>query len=197
MEKPRWWLLLLPNIVLLNMVGPCKAIKSPQYDVCLQNQTSRLDYICLDARLFHDHGELIYVWLLGKYRKMNKATPGATISASLKQNGKGLFRMDCISFLFTASWDMDFGANLNYSRIAVTVPIVTSIVPGAGPFRSSAYVVRFYLPVKFQADPPVPVDVWNSHCVAVRKFSGYAKDENTAIEAKRLTDSLSRSPWPT
>ncbi|KAB5532064.1 hypothetical protein DKX38_018734 [Salix brachista] len=59
------------------------------------------------------------------------------------------------------------GANLNYSRIAVTVPIVTSIVPGAGPFRSSAYVVRFYLPVKFQADPPVPIDVWNSHCVAV------------------------------
>ncbi|KAJ6761435.1 hypothetical protein OIU74_024139 [Salix koriyanagi] len=81
---------------------------------------------------------------------------------------------------------------------SVTVPIVTaSIVPGAGPFRSSAYVVRFYLPVKFQAVPPVPLDVWNSYCVAVRKFSVYAKDGNTAIEGKRLSDSLSRSPWPT
>jgi hypothetical protein len=29
----------------------------------------------------------------------------------------------------------------------------------------------------------------------VRKFSGYAKDENVAREAKRLAVSLSMSPW--
>jgi len=84
----------------------------------------------------------------------------------------------------------------------MTAPVVTSIVPGAGPFQSSAYIVRFYLPVKFQADLPVPLDelhlkpyTWNSRCVAVRKFSGYAKDENVAREAKRLSVSLSMSPW--
>ena len=111
-----------------------------------------------------------------------------------------LLDITCCSFIRLFQYIQ--GANLNYSRIAVTVPVVTSIVPGAGPFRSSAYVVRFYLPVKLQADPPVPLDelhlkpyAWNSHCVAVRKFSGYAKDENIAEEAKRLADSLSRSPW--
>ncbi|KAF9667896.1 hypothetical protein SADUNF_Sadunf15G0070800 [Salix dunnii] len=94
------------------------------------------------------------------------------------------------------------GANLNYSRIAMTAPVVTSIIPGAGPFRSSAYAVRFYLPLKFQADPPAPLDelhlkpyMWSSRCVAVRRFPGYAKDENVAGEAKRLAVSLSRSPW--
>ncbi|XP_065875146.1 uncharacterized protein [Euphorbia lathyris] len=93
------------------------------------------------------------------------------------------------------------GANLNWSRIPMTSPVVTSIVPGAGPFQSSAYSVLFYLPPKFQDDPPVPLPelhikpyVWDSHCVAVRKFSGYAKDDNIIEEAKRLAESLSRSP---
>ncbi|KAG8638799.1 hypothetical protein MANES_14G063400v8 [Manihot esculenta] len=94
------------------------------------------------------------------------------------------------------------GANLNWTRIPMTAPVVTSIVPGAGPFQSSAYSVLFYLPLKFQADPPIPIPelhlkpyVWDSHCVAVRKFSGYATDDNIIKEAKRLSISLSRSPW--
>ncbi|KAJ6339753.1 hypothetical protein OIU77_007657 [Salix suchowensis] len=108
------------------------------------------------------------------------------------------------SCFLEAEWLFQYiqGANLNYSRIAMTAPVVTSIIPGAGPFQSSAYAVRFYLPVKFQADPPAPLDelhlkpyMWNSRCVAVRKFHGYAKDENVAGEAKRLAVSLSRSPW--
>ncbi|KAK4851283.1 hypothetical protein QYF36_013831 [Acer negundo] len=60
-----------------------------------------------------------------------------------------------------STWMMLFeyiqGANLNYSRIAMIAPVVTSIVPGAGPLHSSAYFVGFYLPVKFQADPPTPL----------------------------------------
>ncbi|WCJ36101.1 SOUL heme-binding family protein [Euphorbia peplus] len=93
------------------------------------------------------------------------------------------------------------GANLNWSRIPMTAPVITSIVPGAGPFQSSSYSVLFYLPAKFQDEPPVPLPelhlkpyVWESHCVAVRKFSGYAKDDNIIEEAKRLAESLSRSP---
>nr|CAN78023.1 hypothetical protein VITISV_015519 [Vitis vinifera] len=94
------------------------------------------------------------------------------------------------------------GANLNFSRIAMTAPVLTSIVPGAGPLHSSAYFVRFYLPVKFQATPPLPLpelhlkpDKWAVHCIAVRKFSGYARDDNIVIEAEKLAISLSRSPW--
>ncbi|CAO2826399.1 unnamed protein product [Amaranthus hypochondriacus] len=94
------------------------------------------------------------------------------------------------------------GANLNFSRIPMTKPVLTSIVPGAGPLHSSAYFVRFYLPLKFQAIPPLPLPElqlkpvsWPTHCVAVRKFSGFAGDNNVVTEAEKLATSLGRSPW--
>lgn len=94
------------------------------------------------------------------------------------------------------------GANLNNSRIPMTKPVLTSIVPGAGPLHSYAYLVRFYLPTKFQGTPPLPLKELNlkpisqpSHCVAVRKFSGFARDSNVVTEAERLATSLSRSVW--
>lgn len=84
----------------------------------------------------------------------------------------------------------------------MTKPVLTSIVPGAGPLDSSAYFVRFYLPVKFQASPPLPLPElnlkpvsWPSLCVAVRKFSGFAGDGNVVTEAEKLASSLGRSPW--
>ncbi|XP_072998437.1 uncharacterized protein [Typha latifolia] len=94
------------------------------------------------------------------------------------------------------------GANLNSSRIRMTAPVLTSIVPNAGPLHSSAYYVQFYLPVQFQASPPIPLpelnlqsDKWPSHCIAVRQFSGFARDRNVVKEAEKLAISLSRSPW--
>ncbi|KAF8390462.1 hypothetical protein HHK36_024988 [Tetracentron sinense] len=84
----------------------------------------------------------------------------------------------------------------------MTAPVLTSIVPGAGPLHSSAYFIQLYLPVKFQATPPIPLpelnlrsDAWASHCIAVRKFSGFARDKNIVKEADKLAVSLSRSPW--
>lgn len=84
----------------------------------------------------------------------------------------------------------------------MTVPVLTSIVPGAGPLHSSAYFVKFYLPVKFQSTPPLPLPELNlqpdwskSHCIAVRKFSGFARDSNIVKEAEKLAVSLSRSQW--
>ncbi|CAK7325061.1 unnamed protein product [Dovyalis caffra] len=170
MEKSRWWSVLIPSIVVLNLVGLGKAIESPQYAVVHEESD-------FEVRLYVNS-----TWI---------SAPVFQLSFE-KSTLHGFHRL----FQYTQ------GANLNYSRIAMTAPVVTSIVPGAGPFRSSAFVVRFYLPVKFQADPPVPLDelhlkpyIWNSRCVAVRKFSGYANDENVVKEAKRLAVSLSRSPW--
>ncbi|KAL6204982.1 hypothetical protein ACLB2K_022248 [Fragaria x ananassa] len=84
----------------------------------------------------------------------------------------------------------------------MTAPVLTSIVPGAGPLHSSAYFVRFFLPVKFQASPPTPLPelnlkpyTWDSRYIAVRKFSGFARDSNIMQEAQKLATSLSRSPW--
>ncbi|KAK9669471.1 hypothetical protein RND81_13G132800 [Saponaria officinalis] len=94
------------------------------------------------------------------------------------------------------------GANLNFSRIPMTKPVLTSIVPGSGPLNSSAYSVRFYLPLKFENDPPVPLPEihlkpvrWAGHCVAVSKFSGFARDKNVVKEAEKLAASLARSSW--
>ncbi|XP_010520715.1 PREDICTED: heme-binding protein 2-like [Tarenaya hassleriana] len=94
------------------------------------------------------------------------------------------------------------GANLNFSRIPMTSPVLTSIVPEAGPLHSSAYKVLFYLPAKFQADPPVPLAElhlkpykWDSHYVAVRKFAGFARDDRIVREAEKLGISLRKSLW--
>lgn len=94
------------------------------------------------------------------------------------------------------------GANLNFSRIPMTVPVLTSVVPGAVPLQSSAYNIKFYLPVEFQGTPPLPLpelnlkpDSWKSHCIAVRKFSGFARDNNIVKEAEKLAVSLSSSAW--
>lgn len=92
------------------------------------------------------------------------------------------------------------GANLNWSRIPMTTPVLTSIDPDAGPLHSSAYVIRLYLPVKYQSNPPLPLPELNlkpskfpSHCIAVRKFSGFARDGNIIKEAEKLSRSLSQS----
>lgn len=84
----------------------------------------------------------------------------------------------------------------------MTSPVLTSIVLGAGPFHSSAYSVRLYLPEKFHAFPPVPLpelqlqlDKWASRCIAVRTFPGFARDSNVVKQAEALAVSLRKSPW--
>ncbi|KAJ0095374.1 hypothetical protein Patl1_16075 [Pistacia atlantica] len=86
------------------------------------------------------------------------------------------------------------GANLNASQFAVTAPVLTSVSPLAD---GSAYFVRMYLPVN--RSPPQPkselniqIDTWRSHCVAVRNFTGFAKDDNVNKEAEALADSLNK-----
>nr|XP_043617751.1 heme-binding protein 2-like [Erigeron canadensis] len=93
------------------------------------------------------------------------------------------------------------GANLNNSRVSMTVPVLTSLVPG---LDSSAYIVQFYLPANFQATPPLPLpelnlkpDSWPTTCKAVRQFSGFAREKNTVKEVEKLTTSLSGSQYST
>ncbi|XP_050221094.1 uncharacterized protein LOC126671366 [Mercurialis annua] len=167
MEKGR---LLITVMSLLNLLLQIKAIEKPQYEVIHKESD-------FEVRLYHES-----TWMTG---------PVSEISFE-KATLDGFHRL----FQFIQ------GANLNWTRIPMTAPVVTSIVPGAGPFKSSSYYVSFYLPVKFQADPPIPLPVlhlkpytWGSHCVAVRTFSGFAKDDNIIKQAKELAVSLSRSSW--
>ncbi|XP_057952812.1 uncharacterized protein LOC131146955 [Malania oleifera] len=154
----------------LCLVGRCIAIEVPQYTVI----HSESDF---EIRLYRESS-----WMSAPTRDISfdKAT----------RNG------------FHRLFQYIQGANLNFSRISMTAPVLTSIVPDAGPLHSSAYYIRFYLPVKFHTDPPVPLpelnlkaNTWASHCIAVRKFSGFAKDSNIVSEAEKLAVSLSKSPW--
>ncbi|XP_022735629.1 uncharacterized protein LOC111289003 [Durio zibethinus] len=89
------------------------------------------------------------------------------------------------------------GANLNGTQFLMTAPVVTSITPSP---QGSAYIVRYYLPSKYDKTPPpqpytelnLQLDKWQSHCVAVRKFPGYARDDNIDKEKEALVSSL----WP-
>ncbi|KAK6148348.1 hypothetical protein DH2020_019260 [Rehmannia glutinosa] len=148
----------------------CKALESPEYRVV----HSESDF---EVRFYRDTA-----WM---------TAPVDQISFE-KATKNGFHRL----FQYTE------GANLNFSRISMIVPVLTSIVPGAGPLHSSAYFVKLYLPVKFQADPPLPLPELNlqpdwskSHCIAVRRFSGFARDNNIVTEAEKLAVSLSRSQW--
>ncbi|KAM1227460.1 hypothetical protein ACFX13_006806 [Malus domestica] len=173
MEIPRsssMALLLLSIVVLPNFFCVCSAIESPQYSVV----HSESDF---EIRLYR-----LTPWM---------SAPVKDISFE-KATKNGFHRL----FQYIQ------GANLNFSRIAMTAPVLTSIVPGAGPLHSSAYFVRFYLPTKFQSTPPTPLPelnlksyTWDSHYIAVRKFSGFARDTNIVKEAEKLASSLSRSPW--
>ncbi|KAL3726469.1 hypothetical protein ACJRO7_031376 [Eucalyptus globulus] len=88
------------------------------------------------------------------------------------------------------------GANLDSSEIDITSPVMTSIAQSSqGSFKS--YCVSFYLPAKFQGAPPQPnpelnlkLDEQRAECVAVRKFSGFARDDNIDQEMEALVASL-------
>ena len=87
------------------------------------------------------------------------------------------------------------GANLNSSELAFTAPVLTSI-----PSASSSgddYVVRMYVSAHFQGKPPQPnpelklqLEKWKPQCMAVRNFSGFAKDDNINKEIEALVSSL-------
>lgn len=171
MEKT-WNLMMIITglIVALNLIAKTNAIESPQYTVI----HSQSDF---EIRVYRNS-----TWMSAPVNHL-----------SFHQATKlGFHRL----FQYIQ------GANLNFSRIHMTKPVLTSIVPGAGPLHSSAYIVRFYLPIKFQGTPPLPLPElnltpvsWTSHCVAVRKFPGYARDGNVVTEAAKLATSLGRSPW--
>ncbi|KAJ3700952.1 hypothetical protein LUZ61_004657 [Rhynchospora tenuis] len=163
----RLWLLLVSCTALL---VPGRAIESPQYTVVHTESE-------FEIRLYRSTG-----WM---------SAPSDKISFE-KATKHGFHRL----FQYIQ------GANLNSTRLRMTKPVVTSIVPGAGALHSSAYYVRFYLQTKFQASPPVPLaeldlvsDKWAPCCVAVRKFSGFARDSNVVKEAEKLALSLSKSSW--
>ncbi|XP_054808122.1 uncharacterized protein LOC129310328 [Prosopis cineraria] len=90
------------------------------------------------------------------------------------------------------------GANLNSSHLAFTAPVLTSIESSSSSGNVD-YTVRFYISPKYKGNPPQPnpglklhLDKWNSRCVAVRKFNGFATDDNIDREVTALISSINK-----
>ncbi|XP_020237477.1 heme-binding protein 2 [Cajanus cajan] len=88
------------------------------------------------------------------------------------------------------------GANSDSSKIAFTAPVLTS-VPSSPP--GDGYTVRMFISSHFEGNPPTPnpelklgIEKWKPQCFAVRKFSGYAKDDNINKEFEALVTSLNK-----
>ncbi|KAF8016384.1 hypothetical protein BT93_H1785 [Corymbia citriodora subsp. variegata] len=160
----RWSSLLALSLCLLTIIPSDRAIESPHYTVALL----ATDF---EIRLYRNS-----TW-------MSAPLQGTSFEQSTKEGFHRLYQ-------FTR------GANLNSSKIDITSLIVTSIVQSSqGPFRS--YWVSFYLPAKFRGAPPQPnpelnlkLDEQKAQCVAVRKFSGFARDDNIDKELEALVASL-------
>lgn len=80
----------------------------------------------------------------------------------------------------------------------MTAPVLTSLIVSSSS-SSKQYNIKYYIPANFEGATPHPfpelnlkLEKWTSHCLAVRKFSGFAKDDNVNKEVETLTKSLNK-----
>lgn len=110
------------------------------------------------------------------------------------------FELICVCFLSCIAcirlYQYIHGANSNSSHFLMTSPVTTTIM--ASP-RGPERLVRYYLPAVYTENPPLPnselnvqFEKWRSNCLAVRRFSGFAKDDNINKEIDALKSSLSK-----
>ncbi|KAJ9169506.1 hypothetical protein P3X46_017693 [Hevea brasiliensis] len=87
------------------------------------------------------------------------------------------------------------GANINSSQLPMTAPVLTSVITSS---PRTLYYVKLFLS---KGNPPEPnpelnlqLETWNAQCMAIRKFSGFAKDDNVKKEMEALVTSLTKHP---
>ena len=49
------------------------------------------------------------------------------------------------------------GQNVDKKHIPMTAPVTVKVVPGAGPYCNSTFIISFMVPFSFQPNPPQPV----------------------------------------
>ncbi|CAH2067817.1 unnamed protein product [Thlaspi arvense] len=86
------------------------------------------------------------------------------------------------------------GDNKSKTKMEMTAPVITQVIPG-----KSVYTVSFYLPKKYQQNPPLSdafhMQPWKQTYVAVRQFGGYVSDEAAKKEVAALMASLKGTKW--
>ncbi|KAI9083121.1 hypothetical protein K1719_034854 [Acacia pycnantha] len=85
-------------------------------------------------------------------------------------------------------------------KIEMTAPVVTEVAPSDGPSSDYLFVVSFYVPRKNQANPPPASSVIVGRVkpvydAAVRKFSGFVRDNNVGEQVAALKASIAGTEW--
>merc|ERR1712157_666978 len=96
---------------------------------------------------------------------------------------------DAVSTGFRRLFQYIDGNNKQNIKVDMTSPVLTKIVPGAGPNCESNFTVSFYVPYKYQGslEPPKPASsyVYTDHHssirVAVSHYGGYS-DQTKVIQ---------------
>ncbi|KAF8400073.1 hypothetical protein HHK36_015948 [Tetracentron sinense] len=92
------------------------------------------------------------------------------------------------------------GKNHQRAKIEMTAPVLVDLFPSAGPFCYSSFAVHFYVPQKYQKNPPLsdqvhPARLPKYRFAAVRQFGGFMNDTNIPLQASALKKSLKGTPW--
>ncbi|XP_072015637.1 heme-binding protein 2-like [Amphiura filiformis] len=94
------------------------------------------------------------------------------------------------------------GANEAKEKVPMTAPVITRVIPGAGPACESNFTISFFVPFKFQSNTPKPTadNVFLSsiekHEAYVRSFPGYANQDKYLKEAEALGQALLNTTTP-
>jgi len=103
---------------------------------------------------------------------------------------------------FHRLFDYISGENDSGGAIDMTSPVLNQVIPGAGPNCNSTFIVSFYAPFAYQADPgppqPTSPDVYVQKLpamqVAVSEFGGFANQKVVIAEAAALETEVSFLP---
>jgi hypothetical protein len=105
---------------------------------------------------------------------------------------------------FLKLFDYIKGNNSEHEKIQMTAPVLTKVfLSSRGSSCDTTFVVRLSVAKNFEElvendnfnNQSLHAESWNGWCSAVRKFGGFATDENIADEAQRLKTSLLTTPW--
>ncbi|KAH3827999.1 heme-binding protein 2-like isoform X2 [Dreissena polymorpha] len=88
------------------------------------------------------------------------------------------------------------GGNELGTKVDMTAPVATRIVPGAGPNCESTFTVSFYIPPKHQESPPAPkdnsvfIESFPEMTIYASGFGGFADDTKWIAHARELSEKI-------
>ncbi|XP_013389351.1 heme-binding protein 2-like [Lingula anatina] len=112
--------------------------------------------------------------------------------------GTSEYSMDWSNSTTTMFWRLFryiSGQNQPKTKVAMTAPVLTKIVPGQGPACESNFTMHFFIPAT-ETNPPQPTDpkvslsTLKSMKVYVRAFGGFPKEEIWTSEAQKLAQAI-------